>query len=175
MVETLEYGRSKPNIGFQSGWFHTFLYTLATMHLAQNTIPRDARFECREAYRSPAWKQVTDALRPWTHWLSRAHRMTVHFRFRVHMTRGLVDIVKPTIQMEFWTIAHDAGLLANERKWKFDQKAMKHICWDGLHVPKWGQWTTANLGNDILAALHLVLRDAMDGSNDEDIWWWSMI
>jgi hypothetical protein len=125
MLDTLEATGMPETVGFQADLAHTYLYLMGY------NAPEAALL--KEGYTDeefwPAYKTLTDALRPWTFDFHVAqndgsvHGTGSHDKTGRHCQandpNGKLDIAKCST---YWL--EDA-----------DKRGMKHICWDGCMFP----------------------------------------
>jgi sugar phosphate isomerase/epimerase len=147
MVELLETVDRPKTLGFQADMAHTMLYAMgynATEHRLIGTDELDDPDALDAAYR-----QIADALRPWTIDFHVAqndgtvHGTGSHDKTGRHCMatdpNGKLDVVKHS---GFWLNNPDGT----------PTKAMRHICWDGCMFPN-AVLETQQTWNDILATM----------------------
>ena len=154
MLDLLERVDRPQTLGFQADLAHTLLYVLGYNAPEDALLPQDFNWK-DEAKLDAAYKQMTDALRPWTIDFHVAQNdATVHGTGSHDKTgrhclandpKGKLDIVK---RSGYW-LRDENGQ---------PHKRYQHICWDGCMFPndvmmKRGTW------NEILAAM-VAVRDA---------------
>jgi sugar phosphate isomerase/epimerase len=154
MVQLLEQVNRPGTLGFQADMAHTLLYLLGFNAPEDAILPHDFDWK-DEAKFDAAYRQLTDALRPWTIDFHIAqndatvHGSGTHDKTGRHClpkdAGGKLDITK---RAGYWMRDSYGNVL---RKYQ-------HVCWDGCMFPnevmhKIQTW------NDILAAM-LAVRDA---------------
>jgi hypothetical protein len=141
-------------VGYQADMAHSMLFTLGYNAEQDRLLPEGYDWKDRTLL-DKAYKQVADALRPWTldfHvaqndgsvFGSGDHEKTGR-HCQVKDPNGRLDIVK---HAGYW-LRDDAGHLT---------KTMRHICWDGCMFPN-AVMEDQQTWNDILGAMVRV-RDA---------------
>ena len=153
MVRLLELV-DKPNLGFQADMAHTLLYTLGYNAPEDALLPADFDFEDQEKL-DAAYRQVADALRPWTIDFHVAQNDATVFGSGSHDKTGRhCQAIDPNGKLD---IARHAGFwLCNDDgspTHRFD-----HICWDGCMFPN-AVMTNPQTWNEVLAAM-VSVRDA---------------
>jgi sugar phosphate isomerase/epimerase len=154
MVKLLELVDMPGVVGYQADMAHSMLYTLGYNAEADRILPKDFDWNDTAAL-DAAYKQVADALRPWTldfHvaqndgsvFGSGDHEKTGR-HCQVKDPNGKLDIVR---HAGYW-LRDDQGNLT---------KTMRHICWDGCMFPN-AVMEKQETWNDILGAMVRV-RDA---------------
>ncbi len=131
MVDLLERVDRKDVLGFQADMAHTLLYTLGYNAPEDGVLPEDFDWTDSAALDN-AYRQVADALRPWTIDFHVAqndgtvHGSGSHDKTGRHCLaddpNGRLDIPK---HAGYWLRDGDGQLT----------KATKHICWDGCMFP----------------------------------------
>jgi hypothetical protein len=141
-------------VGYQADMAHSLLYTLGYNAEADRILPPDFNWNDTIAL-DGAYRQVADALRPWTldfHvaqndgtvFGSGDHQKTGR-HCRIDDPNGRLDVVK---HAGFWLRREDGELT----------RAMAHICWDGCMFPN-AVMESQETWNDVLAAM-VKVRDA---------------
>jgi hypothetical protein len=141
-------------VGYQADMAHSMLFTLGYNAEQDRLLPEGYDWQDRSLL-DKAYRQVADALRPWTldfHvaqndgsvFGSGDHEKTGR-HCQVKDPNGKLDIVK---HAGYW-LRDDAGNLT---------KTMRHICWDGCMFPN-AVMESQDTWNDILGAMVRV-RDA---------------
>lgn len=151
MVQLLEMIDRPEVLGFQADMAHTLLYMLGMNAPEDRLLPEDFDWSDQATF-DAAYRQMTDALRPWTIDFHIAQNdATVHGTGSHDKTgrhclpkdpNGKLDITK---QAGDWL---SDGVLA---------KKLTHICWDGCMFPN-EIMAQQDTWNDILAAM-VVVRD----------------
>ncbi|WP_086476510.1 sugar phosphate isomerase/epimerase family protein [Arenibacter amylolyticus] len=147
MINTLE-AVDRPNIGFQADMAHTLLYLLGANKPDERILPKDFKWEDREAL-NEGLKTLTAALRPWTIDFHVAQNDGTVFGAGSHDKTGRHCLATdPNGKLD---IVADAGYWLRDENGVLT-KNFKHICWDGCMFPnevmmKQQTW------NDILAAM----------------------
>jgi len=151
MTQLLEMVDRPDVVGFQADMAHTMLYTMGYNAPEDAILPEGHDFS-DTAQLDAAYRQVADALRPWTIDFHVAqndgtvHGTGSHDKTGRHCTPkdpdGKLDIVK---HAGYWLEgARDRGI--------------RHICWDGCMFDN-SIMTSGALWNDILEVM-LAVRDA---------------
>ncbi len=153
MVRLLELA-DKPNLGFQADMAHTLLYTMGYNAPEDSILPDGFAWD-DPAKLDDAYRQVADALRPWTIDFHVAQNdATVHGtgshdktgrHCQVNDPNGKLDVVK---HAGFWLRHPDSALT----------RRCRHICWDGCMFPN-AVMHDPQTWNDILGAM-VAVRDA---------------
>ncbi|MDX1328361.1 MAG: sugar phosphate isomerase/epimerase, partial [Arenibacter sp.] len=147
MINTLE-AVDRPNIGFQADMAHTLLYLLGANKPDERILPKDFKWEDREAL-TEGLKKLTAALRPWTIDFHVAQNDGTVFGAGSHDKTGRHCLATdPNGKLD---IVADAGYWLRDENGVLTKK-FKHICWDGCMFPnevmlKQQTW------NDILAVM----------------------
>jgi sugar phosphate isomerase/epimerase len=152
MVQLLEMIDRPEVLGFQADMAHTLLYLLGMNAPEDRLLPADFDWSDQAAF-DAAYRQMTDALRPWTLDFHIAQNdATVHGTGSHDKTgrhclpqdpNGKLDITK---QAGYW--------LSNGEL----SKKLTHVCWDGCMFPN-EVMAQQDTWNDILAAM-IAVRDA---------------
>jgi sugar phosphate isomerase/epimerase len=152
MVQLLEMIDRPEVLGFQADMAHTLLYLLGMNAPEDRLLPADFDWSDQAAF-DAAYRQMTDALRPWTIDFHIAQNdATVHGTGSHDKTgrhclpqdpNGKLDITK---QAGYW--------LSNGEL----SKKLTHVCWDGCMFPN-EVMAQQDTWNDILAAM-IAVRDA---------------
>jgi sugar phosphate isomerase/epimerase len=152
MVQLLEMINRPEVLGFQADMAHTLLYLLGMNAPEDRLLPADFDWSDQAAF-DAAYRQMTDALRPWTLDFHIAQNdATVHGTGSHDKTgrhclpqdpNGKLDITK---QAGYW--------LSNGEL----SKKLTHVCWDGCMFPN-EVMAQQDTWNDILAAM-IAVRDA---------------
>ena len=154
MVKLLEMVDRPGVVGYQADMAHSMLYTLGTNAEADRILPPDFDWNDTEAL-DGAYRQVADALRPWTLDFHVAQNDGTVFGSGDHEKTGRhclvtdpdgrLDIVK---HAGFWLRQEDGQ----------PTKTMGHICWDGCMFPN-AVMERQETWNDILGAM-VAVREA---------------
>jgi hypothetical protein len=154
MVELLEMVDRPRTLGFQADMAHTLLYLLGYNEPEDAILPQDFDWQ-DEAQLNAAYKQLTDALRPWTIDFHVAQNdATVHGSGSHDKTgrhclpndpNGKLDIVK---RAGYW--------LRDENNQPLTR--FRHICWDGCMFSN-DVMMQGETWNSILSAM-VAVRDA---------------
>ena len=154
MVELLELVDRPKSLGFQADMAHTLLYLLGANAPEDRILPEEFAWNDDTSF-DQAYRQLTDALRPWTNDFHIAQNdATVkgsgtHDKTGRHCLpndpNGKLDITK---QAGFWMRDADGSV----------SKRFRHVCWDGCMFPnevmqKQETW------NEILGAM-IAVRNA---------------
>jgi sugar phosphate isomerase/epimerase len=156
MLGLLERVGRKDVLGFQADMAHTLLYLMGYNAPEDALLPKDFNWR-DEATFDAAYKEMTDALRPWTIDFHVAQNdATVHGTGSHDKTgrhclatdpNGKLDITK---RAGYWL--RDGGPSGRPHK------RFKHICWDGCMFPN-DVMMKRQTWNDILRAM-IAVRDA---------------
>ena len=154
MLNLLEMVDRPGELGFQADMAHSMLYTLGYNAEADRILPKDFDWTDNEAL-DAAYKQVADALRPWTLDFHVAQNDGTVFGSGDHEKTGRhcligdpdgrLDVVK---HAGYW-LRDGGGNLT---------KTTRHICWDGCMFPN-TVMESQQTWNDILGAM-VKVRDA---------------
>jgi sugar phosphate isomerase/epimerase len=131
MVKLLERVNRPGVVGYQADMAHSMLYTLGYNCEEDRILPKN--FDWRDqAALDAAYRQVADALRPWTLDFHVAQNDGTVFgsgdhaktgrHCQVNDPNGKLDVVK---HAGFWLRDSDGNLT----------RTMRHICWDGCMFP----------------------------------------
>ena len=156
MVELLEMVDRPNTLGFQADMAHTLLYLLGYNAPQDALLPQDFDWQ-DEAQFDAAYKQLTDALRPWTIDFHVAQNDATVFGSGSHDKtgrhclpndpNGKLDIVK---RAGYWL--REGGPEGQPHK------RYQHICWDGCMFPN-EVMAQPETWNEILGAM-VAVRDA---------------
>jgi sugar phosphate isomerase/epimerase len=154
MVQLLELVNKPKTLGFQADMAHTLLYLLGYNAPEDAVLPQNFNWKDTAKF-DAAYKQLTDALRPWTIDFHIAqndatvHGSGTHDKTGRHCLpndpNGKLDITK---NAGYW-LRDASGQPA---------KAFRHICWDGCMFPN-AIMHKRETWNDILASM-IKVRDA---------------
>jgi len=130
-VKLLEMVGMPDVVGYQADMAHSMLFVLGANAEKDRILPPDFDWSDTEAL-DKAYKQVADALRPWTYAFHVAQNDGTTFgsgdhentgrHCQVDDPNGRLDVVK---HAGYW-LRDDSGNLT---------KRMRHICWDGCMFP----------------------------------------
>jgi len=147
MVQLLEMV-DKPNVGYQADMAHNLLYTMGYNAPEDRILPDGFEWDDPEQL-DAAYKQVADALRPWTIDFHVAQNDATVFgsgshdktgrHCRATDPNGKLDVEKHS---GFW-LRNSAGSLT---------KKCRHICWDGCMFPN-AVMEDGETWNDVLRAM----------------------
>ena len=131
MLRTLELTDREGHLGFQADLAHSMLYLLGYNAEEHRILPKDFSWDDKETF-NIAYKEMTDALSPWTIDLHIAQNdgtvkgMGSHDKTGKHCLandpNGKLDINHAA---SFWLKDSNGDL----------RKDIKHICWDGCMFP----------------------------------------
>ncbi|NLS91021.1 MAG: TIM barrel protein [Planctomycetaceae bacterium] len=153
MLQLLEMVDRPHTLGFQADMAHTLLYLMGYNAPEDAIVPEDFDFSDKEAF-DGAYKQLTDALRPWTNDLHIAQNDgSVHGSGSHDKTGRHCTATDPAGKLD---ITHHAGFWLRENG-QLTRK-IRHLCWDGCMFPN-EVMMNPQTWNDILAAM-LAVRDA---------------
>ena len=154
MVDLLERVDMKGIVGFQADMAHTLLYTMGYNAPEDRILPEG--FDWKDgAQLDKAYKQVADALRPWTIDFHVAQNdATVHGTGSHDKTGRHCLATDPAGKLD---IVKHAGYWLRDESGR-PTKAARHICWDGCMFPN-AVMMKPQTWNDILAAM-VAVRDA---------------
>ncbi len=154
MVDLLERVNKPEVLGFQADMAHTLLYTLGANAPEDRILPEDFDHTDANAF-DAAYKQVADALRPWT------------IDFHVAQNDGTVHGTGSHDKTGRHCLATDGNgrlnILKHAGYWMRGDdgqptKAFRHICWDGCMFPN-AVMMDQQTWNDILRAM-IAVRNA---------------
>ncbi|MFH1920301.1 MAG: TIM barrel protein [Planctomycetota bacterium] len=154
MLQLLELVDRPQTLGFEADMAHTLLYLLGYNAPEDAILPEDFDWSDRERF-DAAYKQLTDALRPWTIDFHVAQNdATVHGSGSHDKTgrhclandaNGKLDIPRAA---GFW-LRDETGQVT---------KRIRHLCWDGCMFPN-DVMMKPETWNDILSAM-IAVREA---------------
>ena len=152
-VKLLEMVGMPGVVGYQADMAHSMLFVLGANAEQDRLLPADFDWSDKAAL-DAAYKQVADALRPWTLDFHVAQNDGTTFgsgdhektgrHCRIDDPNGRLDVVK---HAGYWL--RDNGTLT---------KRMRHICWDGCMFPN-AVMESQDTWNQVLAAM-VAVRDA---------------
>jgi sugar phosphate isomerase/epimerase len=155
MIDLLERVDRPKTVGFQADMAHTLLYLMGYNAPEDALLPQNFNWSDEKKF-DEAYKQLTDALRPWTIDFHIAQNDATVFGSGSHDKtgrhclpndpNGKLDIVK---RAGYW-LRNDLGAKAGYRP--------QHICWDGCMFPN-ATMMKPETWNQILGAM-LKVRDA---------------
>jgi len=153
-VKLLEMVGMPGVVGYQADMAHSMLFVLGANAEKDRILPADFDWSDRDAL-DAAYKQVADALRPWTLDFHVAQNDGTTFGSGTHEKtgrhcqiddpNGRLDVVK---HAGYWLRGDDGELT----------KTMRHICWDGCMFPN-EVMESQETWNKILGAM-VAVRDA---------------
>ncbi len=154
MLQILEGVGRPQTLGFQADMAHTLLYILGYNATEDAILPAD--FDWKDPARfDAAYKQLTDALRPWTIDFHVAQNdATVHGSGSHDKTGRHCQATDPNGKLD---IARQAGAWLRDERGQVTRR-IRHICWDGCMFPN-AVMMSPNTWNDILRAM-VAVRDA---------------
>ncbi len=154
MIQLLELVDRPDVLGFQADMAHTLLYLLGYNAPEDAILPQDFDWQNKQQFYD-AYKQLTDALRPWTIDLHIAQNdCTVHGSGSHDKTGRHCLATDPNGKLD---IPRAAGYWLRDKTGQITRK-MRHICWDGCMFPN-AVMMDAKTWNDILRAM-IAVRDA---------------
>ncbi len=154
MLELLEMVDRPQTLGFQADMAHTLLYLLGYNAPEDAILPQDFDFSDQEQF-DEAYKQLTDALRPWTIDFHVAQNdATVHGSGSHDKTGRHCLAADPSGKLD---IPRHAGCWLRDEQGELT-KRFRHICWDGCMFPN-EVMMRRETWNDILRVM-IQVRDA---------------
>ena len=154
MVRLLELVGRPGVVGYQADMAHSMLYTLGYNRESDRILPKDYDWQDKSLL-DAAYKQVADALRPWTLDFHVAQNDGTVFGSGDHEKTGRhCQVTDPNGKLD---IAKHAGYWLRDGKGNLT-KTMRHICWDGCMFPN-AVMERQETWNSILGAM-LKVRDA---------------
>jgi len=154
MIQLLEMVDRPQTLGFQADMSHTLLYLLGYNAPEDALLPEDFDFSDQEKF-DEAYKQLTDALRPWTIDFHVAQNDgTVHGSGSHDKTGRHCQATDPNGKLD---IPRHAGYWLRDENGKVT-KRFNHICWDGCMFPN-AVMMNSKTWNDILEVM-IAVRDA---------------
>jgi sugar phosphate isomerase/epimerase len=154
MIKLLEAVNRPETLGFQADMAHTLLYLLGYNAPDDALLPRDFDWNDTEQL-DAAYKQLTNALRPWTNDFHVAQNDATVKGSGSHDKTGRHCLPKdPNGKLD---IVKRAGYWMRDENGEVTRK-FRHICWDGCMFPN-DTMMRAETWNDILEAM-LAVRDA---------------
>jgi sugar phosphate isomerase/epimerase len=153
MIQLLETVDRPQTLGFQADMAHTLLYLLGYNAPEDAILPQDFDWEDQDRF-DAAYRQLTDALRPWTNDLHIAQNdATVHGSGSHDKTGRHCLATDPSGKLDiprhagYWLRGPDGQLT----------KRIKHLCWDGCMFPN-AVMMKPDTWNDILRVM-IAVRD----------------
>jgi hypothetical protein len=141
-------------VGYQADMAHSMLFVLGANAEKDRILPKDFTWSDRAAL-DAAYKQVADALRPWTLDFHVAQNDGTVFGSGDHEKTGRHCLVTdPNGRLE---ITKHAGYWLRDDRGELT-KVMRHICWDGCMFPN-AKLEQAQTWNAILEKM-VQVRDA---------------
>jgi sugar phosphate isomerase/epimerase len=154
MVKLLELVDRPGVVGYQADMAHSMLYTLGYNREQDRILPKDYDWQNRSQL-DAAYRQVADALRPWTLDFHVAQNDGTVFGSGDHEKTGRHCLVTdPNGKLD---VAKHAGYWLRDENGELT-KTMRHICWDGCMFPN-AVMEAQETWNDVLGAM-LKVRDA---------------
>ena len=131
MIQLLEMVDRPDVLGFQADMAHTLLYLLGYNAPEDALLPQDFDWQDRDRFYA-AYKQLTDALRPWTIDLHIAQNDGTVYGSGSHDKTGRhCPAADPNGKLDIPTAA---GYWLRDETGQITKK-MRHICWDGCMFP----------------------------------------
>ncbi|NOX53141.1 MAG: TIM barrel protein [Planctomycetes bacterium] len=131
MLQLLEMVDRPQTLGFQADMAHTLLYLLGYNAPEDALLPENFDWSDRERF-DAAYKQLTDALRPWTIDFHVAQNdATVHGSGSHDKTGRHCLATDPNGKLD---IVRHAGFWLRDENGELT-KACRHLCWDGCMFP----------------------------------------
>ena len=154
MVQLLEMVDRPDVLGFQADMSHTLLYLLGYNSPEDAILPEGFDFSDSEKF-DESYKQLTDALRPWTIDFHVAQNDgTVHGSGSHDKTGRHCQATDPNGKLN---ITHHSGYWLRDENGRPNKK-IRHLCWDGCMFAN-EVMMNPQTWNDILAAM-LDVREA---------------
>jgi len=154
MIQLLEMVDRPQTLGFQADMAHTLLYLLGYNAPEDAILPQDFDFADRRRF-DAAYRQLTDALRPWTIDLHIAQNdATVHGSGSHDKTGRHCQATDPNGKLD---ITYHAGFWLRDEKGNLT-KRFRHICWDGCMFPN-AVMMNRETWNNVLRVM-IAVRDA---------------
>jgi hypothetical protein len=154
MIQLLELVDRPGTLGFQADMAHTLLYLLGYNAPEDAILPQEFAWNDERKF-DAAYRQLTDALRPWTIDFHIAQNDATVHGSGTHDKTGRHCLPKdPKGKLD---ITKRAGSWMRDSYGNVLQK-YRHVCWDGCMFPN-AVMSQTQTWNDILAAM-LAVRDA---------------
>ena len=153
MVRLLEMV-DKPNLGYQADMAHNLLYVMGYNAPEDAILPADFDWNDQDAF-DAAYKQVAEALRPWTIDFHVAQNDAMVFGSGSHDKTGRhCQATDPNGKLDI--VKHAGHWLRNGNN--APTRRFNHICWDGCMFPN-AVMLEQQTWNDVLSAM-IAVRDA---------------
>ncbi len=153
-VKLLEMVGMPGVVGYQADMAHSMLFVLGANAERDRILPADFQWSDKDAL-DKAYKQVADALRPWTLDFHVAQNDGTTFGSGDHEKTGRhCQVDDPNGRLD---VVKHAGYWLRDEQGKLT-RTMRHICWDGCMFPN-SVMESQETWNKILAKMVLV-RDA---------------
>jgi sugar phosphate isomerase/epimerase len=141
-------------VGYQADMAHSMLFTLGTNSEKDRLLPEGYDWKDRSKL-DAAYKQVADALRPWTYDFHVAQNDGTVFGSGDHEKTGRhVQVTDPNGKLD---VVKHAGYWLRDENGELT-KRMRHICWDGCMFPN-AVMERQDTWNAVLGAM-IKVRDA---------------
>ncbi len=152
-IEILEMVDRPQTLGFQADMAHTLMYLLGYNAPEDRLVPEDFQWSDRETF-DRAYRQLTDALRPWTIDFHVAQNdATVHGSGSHDKTGRHCLATDPNGKLD---IPYHAGFWLRDSNGQLTRR-IRHICWDGCMFPN-AVMMKQETWNDILRVM-IAVRD----------------
>jgi sugar phosphate isomerase/epimerase len=153
-VKLLEMVGMPGIVGYQCDMAHSMLFVLGANAEKDRLLPKDYDWSDKAAL-DVAYRQVADALRPWTLDFHVAQNDGTTFGSGYHAATGRhVPVDDPNGRLD---IVKHAGYWLRDENGNLTKK-MRHICWDGCIFPN-AVMEDQQTWNDVLGAM-IKVRDA---------------
>lgn len=153
MVRLLEL-TGRDNVGYQADMAHNLLYTMGYNAPEDRILPEDYDWQDKSLM-DAAYKQVADALRPWTIDFHVAQNDATVFGSGSHDKTGRhCQATDPNGKLD---VVKHAGYWLRDENGELTKRC-RHICWDGCMFPN-AVMEDPQTWNDVLAAM-VAVRDA---------------
>jgi len=153
-VKLLEMVNMPGVVGYQADMAHNMLFVLGANAEKDRLLPADYDWKDKGAL-DKAYKQVADALRPWTYDFHVAQNDGTVFGSGSHAATGRhCQVSDPNGRLD---VVKHAGYWLRDEKGNLTKK-MRHICWDGCMFPNKVMESQATW-NAVLGAM-VKVRDA---------------
>jgi hypothetical protein len=135
-------------VGYQADMAHSMLYTLGYNREQDRILPKDYDWSDRSEL-DRAYKQVADALRPWTMDFHVAQNDGSVFGSGDHEKTGRhCQVTDPNGKLD---VVKHAGYWLRDENGELT-RTMRHICWDGCMFPN-AVMEKQETWNDVLGAM----------------------
>ena len=142
------------HVGYQADMAHSMLFTLGYNAEQDRLLPEGYDWQDRSDL-DAAYRQVADALRPWTYDFHVAQNDGTVFGSGDHEKTGRhVQVTDPNGKLD---VTKHAGYWLRDDQGNLTKK-MRHIAWDGCMFPN-SVMTAQQTWNDVLGAM-IKVRDA---------------